>query len=153
MINKEEFIQFMTEGGKLIEDMVLHRLSLQKMPRSTYYYHVRKYQKAGLIKPKERKKYGNTFILTDKGRSLIKKPTVRKKRNDGFSTIIMFDIPEERKNARTIFRRYLIRNGYVLIQKSALISPLEVSQELKDLIDELKIKSNVKIISGKILYF
>ncbi len=154
MIDREEFKQFMKQGGYLLEKALTHRLSIQNMhyPRATFYHRIHKYQKQGLIRPLKRKKYGNTFILTEKGKILLQKPTIKKQRGDGLSTVILFDIPEEKRRARNIFRRYLAKNGYTLIQKSALISPLEISDELKELIEELKIKSYVKVISGKVFY-
>lgn len=148
----EELINFLKDLGQLYDDIVSRR-PYSTMPRSTYYYNVRRFEKAGLIKRKERKKYGGMFVLTDKCRLLIKKRTTQNKRTDGFSTIIIFDIPEEKHKERDIFRRYLKRNGYTQIQKSVLISPLKVSLEIKDLSEELKIKPFITIISGRIENF
>lgn len=152
----EEFIEFAKSIGEIAGTIVFTpygRLSLRgsRFPRTTYYYNLRKFEKKGLIK-KQQKKLKSNFVLTAKGKELIHKPQPAKKiaRKDGLSTVVIFDIPEDQRRERNIFRRYLIRNGYVQIQKSVLISPLTVTAELKDLLLELKIKQCVTIISGRI---
>lgn len=148
----EELIDFLHDLSQLYDDIVSMR-PYSTMPRSTYYYNVKRFEKAGLLKKKNRKKYGNTFTLTEKGKVLIKQPKVQKRRTDGFSTIIIFDIPEEKHRERNVFRRYLIRNGYTQIQKSVLISPLAISEEIKELAEELKIKPHISTLSGKLNQF
>src|SRR3989338_4849327 len=117
----EEFVEFAKSIGEFAETVAFTpygHLSIHSMrvPKTTYYYKLRKFEKAGLIK-KDRKKYANNFLLTSKGKFLVNKKSVIKPRNDGFSTIVIFDIPEERGRERTIFRRYLLRNGYTQLQK------------------------------------
>lgn len=124
------------------------QLRIHKIPRSTYYDRIRKYERQGLIR-KVRKSYGNAYILTEKAKHLRKLPLVKINRNDGFSTLIIFDIPEEKHKARDNFRRYLIKQGYTQIQKSAFISPFKVSDQLKDFIHELGLSSNITLFAAK----
>lgn len=84
---------------------------------------------------------------------MLHKPVTKNHRSDGFSTIIIFDIPEEKSRQRTIFRRYLQKNGYTLLQKSVLIAPFALSRDVKELIEELDIRRHISVIDGKINYF
>src|SRR5437870_1223625 len=70
------------------------QLRIRKIPRSTYYSALARLEKNGLVL-KKKKDYKSLYFLTDKGRKLIRKPVIKKLRTDGFSTIIIFDIPEE----------------------------------------------------------
>jgi hypothetical protein len=161
MLSKQDLRNILSEQikslGGFIEDLVLppFRLSINRMhyPRTTYYFRNRKLSEAGLIKKVDHKKYGSVLMLTEKGKQLLNKPKKATKRTDGLSTIILFDIPEEKRRERNIFRRYLLRNGYTLIQKSFLIAPFKISGELKELIRELRIEHFIKLISGRIDYF
>ncbi|MFH0960253.1 MAG: hypothetical protein V1897_16290, partial [Pseudomonadota bacterium] len=100
--------------------------------------------------PKKNSK--SVYILTNKGKQLLAKPKKIDRRSDGFSTLIIFDIPENKSKERFIFRRYLVRNGYTQLQKSVLISPDKFDPDTKDLIQELGIKPFVTVISGKVDY-
>lgn len=148
----QEFLDFLKDMGELAEEIALTpygKLRLNPIPRTTYYYNLRRFQNQGYLK-KERKRYASNFVLTAAGKELIRRNMPKTKRNDGFATFIIFDIPEEKSKERTVFRRYLIRNGYVQMQKSVLISPLKLSLEVKELLNELKIRKFVMIISGRI---
>lgn len=111
--------------------------------------------KQGLIKKikKEKKTY---YSLTDLGRAkslkyfYLRKP--KKAKVNGFSTIIIFDIPEEKRKARKFLRRFLKQNGFINLQKSVLIGPWEIHPEFKDLLKELKVELNVSVIEGRVLY-
>jgi DNA-binding PadR family transcriptional regulator len=125
-------------------------IRLSKLAYSTYYNTARRLQLRGLLTSKKQNKL-ILFRLTGKGRQILKSQKnnlVRRK--DGFSTIIMFDIPEKFKKERVIFRRYLIRKGYTLIQKSVMVSPYQLSSETKGLIKELSLRSYIMVLSGKI---
>ncbi|MEJ0021492.1 MAG: CRISPR-associated endonuclease Cas2 [Candidatus Doudnabacteria bacterium] len=141
--------------GLLIEDIVFTpygKLKIHRIPRTTYYRRLERFEKNGLV-TKVRKHDGSAYILTDKAKKLRQKPLVKMNRTDGQSTIIMFDIPEEKHRARDNFRRYLIRHGYTQIQKSVFISPFQIFDELKEFAEELKIDSNISIVAGKIEQF
>jgi DNA-binding transcriptional regulator PaaX len=148
---KEELLWVMKDMGEFTTKMLTHRLSIAKMYYPTYYTTVRRLEQQGLVKKKKQGKTV-TISLTPKGKQLLKKPAIGKRRTDGLSTIIIFDIPEEKKRAREGLRRYLIRQGYTLLQESVLIAPTLVTSELKEVIAELKIRQHVTIISGRIDY-
>jgi len=148
----EELFALAISFGMLAGEIVFTpygQLRLSKLSRSTYHYKLRKFEKHGLVK-RVKKPTGSIYVLSCKAKLLRNRPVNKTNRIDGLSTIIMFDVPEDKHRARDNFRRYLIRNGYTQIQKSVFISPFKVSKELVEFIHELKLVSNVSIISGKI---
>jgi DNA-binding transcriptional regulator PaaX len=115
--------------------------------RSTYNRKLNKLQQYGLV---HEFKYGTqAFVITQKAKILRSKAVTKKNRTDGFATLIIFDIPQKKRNARDTLRRYLIRSGYTQIRESCFLSPFEISRDLKDLIIELKLKQDVSIFSAK----
>lgn len=148
----KDLLYFINEVGELLPQTKGHYRPISKMHYPTYHKSLMRLESAGLIKRKNNAVNQTVFSITVAGKRILKKPPVHIKRNDGFSTLVCFDIPEKMRRERNIFRRYLLRNGYNLIQKSILISPNKMNQEILDLIKELRLPSFVKIISGKIDY-
>lgn len=151
----EELLFLIKDVGELIDTIVFTpygHLSIASMnvPRSTYYSALYTLERRGFIQKKKKGKK-NIYTLTPAG---IKKVNTKYedliRRSDGLSTVILFDIPEEKSRQRVILRRYLIRNGYIQLQKSALISPYKITLELKDLLHQLNIRSHVTILSARI---
>lgn len=151
---KEEFLFFlkaldMNENAYLgpYGQIILKR----RMPRSTYYEKIRRFEKQGLLKRQKTQK-GTNFIITQKAKYLRRRPAIKQSRKDGFSTLVIFDIPQEKRNARDTLRRYLIRNGYTLIRESCFLSPFKISADLSELLHELKLEKNVTILMAKVEY-
>src|SRR3989344_5444271 len=136
-----EELFYMAKGlGEAAGEMIITpygALPMRAMTRDKYYYNLKKFRKHGLVK--KNIKNGN-YVLTDKAKALRSRPSKKLDRQDGMSTVVLFDIPEEKKLARENFRRYLVRNGYTQIQKSAFISPYKISDELLEYIKELGIE-------------
>lgn len=154
LINKiaEEMSQLAIDLGLLMAEIAFTpygQLRLNRISRTTYYRKLQKFERHGLIK-RTKTSQGYVYRLTQRAKRLRRNPAHKDNREDGLSTIIMFDIPEEKHQARDNIRRYLIRNGYTQIQKSVFISPFKISSELKDFSQELGIKSNMIFISGSI---
>lgn len=109
----------------------------------------------GLVKKakRERKVY---YYLTDLGRAkslryiYAKRPKVSKV--NGLSTIVIFDIPEQKRKARQFLRRFLIQNGFTMLQRSVFIGRWEIQPEFKELLKELKIDLDVSVIEGRVLH-
>jgi DNA-binding transcriptional regulator PaaX len=148
----EELYNFLNDVAHMKGDLYFYAYGGVPRGRITaggYYYKLRKFKKLGLVK-KIIKNNKIAYELTEKARHLRRQPSVKIDRNDGLSTIVMFDIPESKHNARDSFRRFLLRNGYVQIQKSVFICPFVLSRNIKELIAELGIEKNVTLVSGKI---
>ena len=71
---------------------------------------------------------------------------------EGLSTIVIFDIPEKKSKHRMYLRRLLLKNDFINIQKSVLISHFELPKEFYELIKDLELEQNVKVIKGKIKF-
>jgi DNA-binding transcriptional regulator PaaX len=153
----EEFIQIGKDLAWFTDNASIGpygQIRWAKIPKTSYYRKLRKFEKTGLIR-KIQKKNTNTirFELTAKAKWLRKQPSQKAVRSDGLSTIVTFDIAEEKHKARDNFRRYLLKNGYTQVQKSIFISPFGVFKEMKELAKELEIVSNISIIAGKLQQF
>jgi len=148
----EELLNFLDALGEVTEAIIFRphaiRVDGTIMPRSSYYGKLRKFEHLNLVKQSQ-KTGPSTFVLTEKGKQLFRSALKRKKRNDGLSTLIIFDIPIKFNRERTTFRRFLNRHGYTLIQKSALIGPWEISSQIRDLAKELKISDHITIFGVK----
>lgn len=127
------------------------KLRINSIPRSTYYNALHRLEHKKLV-VKHKIGRRNKYQLTEKGRAILKGPLKRNKRIDGNATIIIFDVPEEKSKERSTLRRYLKKEGYIMLQKSVFISPFEISDDLKELIVELKIRPYVSAIFGKVYY-
>lgn len=122
------------------------------MHQSTYYSNLRRLEDKKLIK-KIKVKNKVTYNITVDGKKLLKRLVLPKKRKDGKASVLVFDIPVEKNNARDSLRRYLIRNKYTQLRESVFISPNEFSEELKYLVKELELIKNVTFMSSKIEYY
>lgn len=88
--------------------------------------------------------------LTSKGRlKAIKRRILRKW--DGYWRIVAFDIEESRKKTRDLFRSKLRELNCRPIQKSVWITPNDISAELEELLDVLKLENNVDYFLSKSL--
>lgn len=153
---KIELLNFIKDAGEMMPGIEFpyeyaRRLTL-RMNRATYYGTMYRMEKQKLIKRKNIPK-GPYFGLTDQGRKLLEKPAVLKKRNDGSSTIVIFDVPESKRTSRNYLRRYLLRNGFRTLQKSVYISRNKVPGAIVELTKELGLGSYVSVIGGKIEYY
>ena len=146
-----ELLEFISTAGGIMPPYKAYRYRFHRKP-NTVYGSIYRLEQKNLIRKTINRSRETVYIITEKGKKLISKPVVKVPRSDGFSTLVAFDIPEEKRSHRRILRRILLKNGYTTIQKSLLASPHKISQDLLELIDELKIKPNVKIISGKFDY-
>lgn len=150
----KQLLLIMADLGELVDDAVFSpgkRLSISNMHKPNYYTTLARLEKRGLVR-KKRKSQKIGYMITPLGRQLLQISRPAPRRSDGLSTIIMFDIPEEKGRERTIFRRFLLRNGYTQFQESVLISPSKINSEVMLIIRELGLKPFVTVFSGKIDY-
>lgn len=94
------------------------------------------------------------YSITAKGRvkQLVFKLRTSQKQKGEQSTILIFDIPEEKRSSRNFLRRLLKQMKFTSIQKSVLVAPYILPQEFYDLLKELKLLDFVKVIEGRIRY-
>ena len=108
---------------------------------------------AGLLKAKRNgsKSYysltGDGFNLLDKGAQRIFE---RKKGNwDGTWSIVVYFIPEEKREARDRLRQELSWMGYGPLSGATWISPHDLAKEVLEIAEKLRIKEYVQVFQAK----
>lgn len=93
-----------------------------------------------LVTEKYRANGSVLLVLTPEGRrraQLFQRrdiEIVRPLQWDGQWRIVLFDIPEEKKSLRDVFRRHLQKIGFRELQKSVFIFPYECEREIDSLV-------------------
>ena len=120
------------------------KLSRRRFSKLVYYL-----KKKGWIKVKvlEGKK---AILLTPKGVQKITKlkykKLKKKKRKDGRWEMVIFDIPETKRQKRDSLRELLKLLGYSQLQKSIWVSPYDVLEETQKIIINLKLEKHVRLL-------
>lgn len=108
---------------------------------------------AGLLKV--RRDRGRSFYsLTKDGHNLLNKGTQRiftRKTNqwDGNWNIVVYSVPERRREARDQLRLELGWMGYGPLSNATWISPYDLTKEVEDLAERLKIKEHIHMFQAK----
>ncbi len=112
---------------------------------------VKEFKNERLIKYKDHTDGNTTIVLTEIGKKktlhynldelYINKPM----RWDKKWRLVMFDIPEKKKNAREVFRRKLNELGFYQLQKSTFIHPYECEDEINFVIEMFELRPYVRI--------
>lgn len=91
-------------------------------------------------------KVGESLLikLTIKGKELMADGK-ESKSWDGKWRVVVFDIPEQKRIVRNLFRRNLKKWGFTQVQKSVWISKRDVYEKLVNYIEDLKIGEWVKV--------
>lgn len=90
--------------------------------------------------------------LTDKGleKAVFEKLKEKNQKNwDGYFTLVSFDIPEKRKQARNLLRLRLKEWGFLMWQKSLWATRKNCADPLESYIKKLGIQSWVKVFRSK----
>ncbi len=115
------------------------------LKRSSLSQALKRLRESGLI---EKVKVSNdlVFKLTDAGRELISSDDDGKW--DGKWRIVIFDIPEQKRIVRNLFRRNLKKWGFKHLQKSVWISKRNIYDKLNSYIKDLGIENWVIVIES-----
>lgn len=118
----------------------------RELKQSSLSQALKRLREGGLI---ERIKLKDDVIikLTDEGRDLIADPFDESKW-DGKYRIVIFDIPEEKRIIRNLFRRNLKKWGFKHLQKSVWISKRNVFDKLNSYIKDLGIEKWVVVMEA-----
>ena len=132
--DRESYQKFMQEHKEIQARKQIYELKRQKIAR--------------LLKK------GNEveFELTDKGRIEVLKRkvlTTAEVLSDNQVCLVSFDIPENVKKVRFIFRRFLLQIGFKQVHLSVMQTKLDVVEPLRQLIDMLDISRWVKIYKAE----
>lgn len=119
--------------------------------KKKYYATIARLSKYGFI-TKKRKNGQLSIKLTSKGvvklQRIVWKTGKHKKMKTKELCLVIFDIPEERRKMRDLFRKCLYELGFYRLQKSVFISYFDVCQEIKELVKSCELEKHVKILKG-----
>ncbi|MCL0065469.1 phenylacetic acid degradation operon negative regulatory protein PaaX [Dehalococcoidia bacterium] len=95
------------------------------------------------------------YSLTENGHQLLTKGARRifeRKNNhwDGGWSIVVYSIPEPRRQARDKLRLELGWMGYGPLSEATWISPYDLTNEVEDLVDRLQIREHVQIFQARL---
>ncbi|MFC2015202.1 PaaX family transcriptional regulator C-terminal domain-containing protein [Chloroflexota bacterium] len=98
------------------------------------------------------------YSLTEEGMSLVEEGGQRifqpKQSNwDGYWSVVVYFIPEEKRESRDKLRQELIWMGYGPLSTATWISPHDLSREVEGLVEKLKVKEYVQVFQSKLLGF
>lgn len=91
--------------------------------------------------------------LTKLGNQFIKDLNFSEKDWNGYWVGVSFDIPEQKRAVRSLFRRYLKNRGFKLHHKSLWVSKKDIYQELTQTISNLKLHQWVTVFSTNKISF
>ncbi|MEK7629135.1 MAG: hypothetical protein AAB394_01250 [Patescibacteria group bacterium] len=124
----------------------INRRSLEKAIKSLY--------QSKLIREHANSDGSLTMVLTDKGKQRaitfnidnmeIKKPNIWDKK----WRIILFDIPEKKRQARDVLRETIKRLGFYEYQKSVFIHPYPCQDEIDYIVEYYEIRQYVRIVTA-----
>ncbi|MBI2039556.1 hypothetical protein HYT18_00610 [Candidatus Microgenomates bacterium] len=147
------------DGYVRVEDFAYHHYRYHygapELKKSSLSQALKRLREGGLIEQVKLKK-DIVIKLTDEGRGLISDGFDESKW-DGKWRIVIFDIPEQRRIIRNLFRRNLKKWGFKHLQKSVWISKKDVFDKLdsyiKDVgIDKWVMVMEVERLSGKLSF-
>ena len=69
----------------------------------------------------------------------------KKKRADKKWQMLIFDIPEDKRALRDVFRDNLMFLGYSLLQKSVWVSPYDMLEETENLIRKYELDPYIRL--------
>lgn len=97
----------------------------------------------------------NFFRLTRKGRAKLEKvqparySEKAKKVWDGTWRLLIFDIPESEKSTREYLRLELKKRGFYMLQLSVWVTPYQVEDDLREIIEEIGARYYVRFMVVK----
>ncbi|MFH1866863.1 MAG: hypothetical protein ABIJ81_02145 [Patescibacteria group bacterium] len=109
-------------------------------------------KRTGYIKTK---KIGQRLIitLTDKGSriNLLQQIKQSPKYSTGFSTLVIFDIPEQVASVRRELRRFLQKAEFKQLQRSVWLHPHNIVKELQQFLNQRNLEGWVKVFRGEVV--
>lgn len=93
-----------------------------------------------------------SITITDKGRKRLleydfENLEIKQKSRDGKWRLLIFDIPEDKKNTRDVFRRKLLQLDFIRLQDSVFASAFPCKKEIDFLCHYLGISDFVTLVS------
>jgi len=142
----QKILLFLEEKGMVLHESLYHPSKIayhydemrDKIGRQAFYNAVRRMKKEGFVK-EQKYKEEKRFIITEKGRLKIAGLNQKIGDWDGKWRIVVFDIPEKKRELRDFFRGKLQGIGYRFLQESVWICPYNIADKVEDLIGLCKV--------------
>lgn len=113
---------------------------------------IKRLEKQEMITMKEMADGRMSIKITDKGKKRLleydfENLQIEEKRRDGKWRLVIFDIPEDKRNTRDVFRRKLLQLDFVRLQDSVFASAYPCKNEVDFLCHFLGISDFVTLVS------
>lgn len=143
-------------GTRVFRKPIKKYLEQRLVDYSTFFERIRYLRRQGYIEVfiEGKEKYAE---LTDKGKKRIGELLLndlkvkRPKKWDSKWRIVIFDIPEDKKHNRDVFREKIRNLGFIQVQKSVYVYPFECTKEIAFLSESLFIGEYVIIMISEII--
>ena len=159
-ISTQDILKILALTGLVVASGVIPTLPLaahgvvkvwKNITREDFGRIIKRLEKQEMISIKEQRDQV-AIEITDKGRRRLleydfENIELKNKRRDGKWRLIIFDIPEELKNARDVFRRKLVELGFIRLQDSVWVSAFPCKNEIDFLSNFLGISDFVTLVS------
>lgn len=109
---------------------------------------IRRLRERGLLEREERKAGEIIIKLTQGGKRFVALSKNDNFKWDGRWRIVIFDIPESKRQIRDVLRGRLKSWGFIPWQKSVWVSQKHITKELREFIKELEIDDWVLVIES-----
>lgn len=87
-------------------------------------------------------KKGKDFLNTNKKQQLKNFESIEN--NNPKNLLLLYDIPESKKNERDWFRRTLIKFGFIMMQRSVWVGPSPLPKEFLGYVKSIGLKDSIK---------
>ncbi len=134
-----KFEDFVNNPGFYVQGM-------REVDKSEFSQALKRLKERGLIKKDNIDANKVIFKLTDLGRNMLGLEV--EEEWDGKFRIVIFDIPEQKRVIRNLFRRRLKEWGFKRWQQSVWVTKRNVIKKLKILITDLKIEDWIAVIES-----
>lgn len=149
------FLEKTVDGCVRFDDLIHHSSSYaygsgwdKSLKKSVIAQALRRLRQRGLVEQNQKNDQELLIKLTTLGQDALGDLNVLEKDWDGKWRIVIFDIPEQKKLVRNLFRRRLKSWQFRLWQRSVWITKNDVTVRLRKLIDKLEIKEWVAVIES-----
>ncbi len=122
------------------------------LPRTPLRRTLRRFERSGLVERVSSERTAWKYQLTKKGKEVLKKRAVetikimKPPRWDRKWRIVVFDIPENLRRTRDVFRKKLRDLGFRYVNLSVWVSPYECQVEINAIVEYFKIGKYVRYI-------
>lgn len=140
------------DGRAFEEKLKTVKVKEKAVPRHRWNVVIKRFEAQGWLK---QKKIRDRLVvhLTHEGvrrawQLRIRCASIAQRKSDKRVCVVVFDIPEDYRNARDNLRYFLKESGFAQLQRSVWVCPSAVTSDIISFAKHLKIQPWVRVISG-----